>query len=327
MKKKVTKKRGRPIFVVGHVNPDTDTVCSAIAYAYFLNHCPTSYRPVQPGVAVPARAGPLSSETSFVLRYFRIALPRLVANGRGKNLILVDHNDVNQAVPNINEGNILEIIDHHRIGDIETVKPIPFTCQPCGSTCSIIANRFFNAAVPVPPKLAGVMLAGLLSDTIMLKSPTTTPRDRDIAHRLSRISGLDIKKFGVRLLQAGSLIVQEVPIKMLTSDLKCYGRLGSPNKACIGQISITDGSVMMHKKDVLLQEMERLRKARKLKYFLFMITNILSMETELLVVAEHHSLLKKVEHAFGKKLKDNSMTLANTVSRKLQVQPNVLKLL
>ena len=326
MKKKVIR-RGRPIFVVGHVNPDTDTVCSAIAYAYFLNHVQKQFRSVQQGIAVPCRAGPLSAETKFVLRYFRIPLPRFIANGRGKNLILVDHNDVNQAVPNINDANLLEIIDHHRIGDIETVKPIPFTCLPCGSTCSIIAGRFFNANVQVPPKIAGVMLAGLLSDTIMLKSPTTILRDHDIAHRLSRISGLDIKKFGVRLLQAGSLIVQEVPLKMLTSDLKCYGRLGSPHKACIGQISITDGSVMMHKKDVLLQEMERLRKARKLKYFFFMITNILSMETELLVVAEHASLLKKVEQVFGKKLKDNGLTLANTVSRKLQVQPTVLKLL
>ena len=321
----MVKKRGTrrssskdDIYVIGHVNPDTDSICSAIGYAHFLTARHKHH-------VHAARAGAINPETAFVLKRFSMYSPKLITNGKGKNLILMDHNEVNLAVKNIKQANILEIIDHHRIGDVETVHPIPFENEPCGSTSSIVADRFSWFRVPITRKIAGILLSGILSDTLLLKSPTTTRKERTWARKLAKIARVNVQKYGRELLQAGCDVIKKKPEAVVTADMKCYGRYkGKYKKLCIAQVSIADSRVALHKRPELLAAMRKIRSKEKLHYLFLMVTNIVSMHTDLLVVGDN---LKKVEKVFGKKIHNNTMVLKKTVSRKLQVQPKVLKLL
>jgi manganese-dependent inorganic pyrophosphatase len=316
-----SKSKKEDIYVIGHINPDTDSVCSAIGYAHFLSARHKHH-------VHAARAGKINPETAFVLKYFKARTPQLITNGKGKNLILMDHNEINLAVKNIRQANILEIIDHHRIGDVETIHPIPFENEPCGSTSSIVADRYSWFRIPLSKKVAGVLLSGILSDTLLLKSPTTTKKERVWARRLARAAGVDVKKYGRQLLQAGCDVINKSPGVIVTADMKCYGRYkGKYKKLCIAQVSVADSRVALHKRQELLAAMRKVRKKEKLHYLFLMVTNIVSMHTDLLVVAGNSAGLKKVEKVFGKKIHNNTLVLQKTVSRKLQVQPKVLKLL
>lgn len=308
--------RKEPIYIVGHINPDTDSVCSAIAYAHFLRE-----RTGRSHI-YPARAGPLNSETKFVLKTFRQKEPLLLKTARKKKLIIVDHNEVDLALPDIRKANILEIIDHHRIGDVETIHPIEFVNQPRGSTASIIAERYRWFRIPITKSMAGVMLSALLSDTIMLNSPTTTRKDRTLAKRLAEIAGVNLHRYGRKMLEAGCDLINHSPRKIILTDFKTFRK--DKTKIGIGQVNVADTRVAFHKKHSIFLEMEKLRKKHDFKYIFLMITNIVSLQTDLLVSGDDLAPVRKV---FKKKMENNMMILPKTVSRKKQIQPKALELL
>jgi manganese-dependent inorganic pyrophosphatase len=312
----MTFNKNLPIYVVGHVNPDTDCVASAISYAHFLRE-----RNKQKDI-IAARAGPLNYETKFVLRYFHEKMPHLIETADKKNVILVDHNEINLALPGIRRANIMEIIDHHRIGDVETIYPIEFVNEPRGCTTSIIAERYFWFRVPITKRMAGLMLAAILSDTMLLNSPTTTRKDRALARKLAKIAGLNIHKFGRALLEAGCDLINHSPRKIILTDFKSYGEKG--RRAGIGQVNVADSRIALKKKKAILKEMDRLRRKYSYRYIFLMITNIVSLQTDLLVSADDLDAVAKV---FKKKVEHNTILMPHTVSRKQQVQPQVLELM
>ncbi len=306
--------RSKTIYVVGHINPDTDSITSAISYAHFL--CERHKHHI-----IAAAAGSLNPETKWVLRYWKTKKPMLLQDAKDKNVIIVDHNEIHQAVKNIRQANILEIIDHHRIGDVETIHPIPFENEPRGSTTSIIADRFSWFKVPISRKMAGLILSGILSDTILLNSPTTTRKDREWVRRLAKIAGVDYKKYGRKMLKEGCDLIRFSPNKILLTDFKTFAK--GDKKAGVGQITVTSTIDALHKRHVLLNEMDRIRMKKNFKYVFLMITNIITLQTDLLISGD----LDKVKKIFRKPINNNTIVLKNVVSRKKQVQPYVLKLI
>jgi len=301
----------KTIYVIGHKNPDTDSICGAICYTYFLKQKFPNKK------FIAARAGKINLETKFVLKYFNIKKPILLNNAKNKNIIIIDHNEISQAIKNIKQANILEIIDHHRVGNVETIKPTPFINEPCGATSSIITEKFNLFKIPLTKKYAGLLLSAILSDTILLKSPTTTTKDRILIKKLAKIANINIKKYGKQMLKSGCDIINHSAKKILETDFKIYKKIG------IGQILIIDTEIALRRKYDLLKEMNKKLKSEKFDHIFLMITNILSLETNLLIVSKN---LKKVAKVFKKEIINNVIFLPNTVSRKAQIQPIVLKL-
>ena len=309
------KWRDKKIYVVGHLNPDSDSICSAIAYAHFLRERHKHH-------VVACRAGTLNSETKFVLKKFKEKTPQLLKDATNKNIIILDHNEIHQAVKNIREANILEIIDHHRIGDVETIHPIPFENEIRGATASIIADRFSWFRIPISRRYAGLILSAILSDTLLLKSPTTTPKDRIWARKLAKIARVNLQKYGKEMLEAGCDIAKHSINKLILTDFKTYQSHG--HKVGIAQIPVIGFKDILKKKKELLKEMTRLKKKGNYHSLFVMITDVLEGNSYLLFIAKEAEVKKK----FRKKvLEPGMMYLPKVVSRKKQIQNKVLGML
>lgn len=310
--KKASDKR---IYVVGHLNPDTDSICSAIAYAHFLKERHKRH-------VIPARAGSINLETKFVLKKFKEKVPILLKDATNKNVIILDHNEIHQAVKNIREANILEIIDHHRIGDVETIHPIPFENEPRGATGSLIADRYTWFRIPFSRKMAGILLSAILSDTLLLKSPTTTPKDKILAKKLAKLAKVNIGTYGKEMLKAGCNIVKHSVNKLILTDFKTYTSRG--HKVGIGQIPVIGFKEILKKKPELLKEMRRLKIKGNYHSLFVMITEVIEGNSYLLFIAKE----TEVKNKFRKKILEEGMIyLPNVVSRKKQVQLKVLEML
>jgi len=260
------------------------------------------------------------------LKRWKVKSPIKLTNASGKNLIIVDHNEIDQAVKNVREANILEIIDHHRIGDVETIHPIPFENEPRGATAAIIADRYSWFRIPISRKMAGIMLSAIISDTLLLKSPTTIRKDRVLARKLAKIAKVNLKKYGKEMLEAGCDLVQHSANKIILTDFKTY-RHGQ-KKVGIAQAPMIGFEKIMEKKKELLKELNRLQK-RNYEALFLMATDILAGNTYLFFAGNEDKIKrafkKKVEHIEG--LDGGIMYLRKVVSRKKQVQPKALKLL
>jgi len=311
--------KDKNIYVIGHLHPDTDSICGAIAYAHFL-------RERHRHNVFAARAGELNSETKFVLKYWHEPSPLLLKDASNKNIIIIDHNEIHQAVKNIREANILEIIDHHRIGDIETIHPIPFENEPRGATSSIIADRYTWFHIPYTKKMAGLLLSAILSDTLLLKSPTTTRKDRILAHKLAKIANVDIKTYGHKMLEAGCDIIKHSANKMILNDFKTYHE--GDLKAGIGQIPVIGFNKIISRKKELLQELNHLKKKNYTAIFLI-ITDIVDANSYLIFVANNNQISQIFKQKIETipRLDGGIIYLPHVVSRKKQIQPKVLQLL
>ena len=200
------------IWVTGHKNPDTDSICSAIGYAALKG-----------AGFVAGRAGELSPETTFVLERFGLAAPELIVNAQGTELILVDHNELGQAVDGAAEAKILEILDHHKIGGIQTSEPILFCNLPVGCTATIVYT-FYEAQGQQPEAaVAGALLSAILSDTLAFRSPTCTERDKAAAQALAAIAGIDdMEAYAQEMFKAGSDLSSKTEKEILYLDFKKF---------------------------------------------------------------------------------------------------------
>ncbi len=307
------------IYVVGHKNPDTDSICSAIAYAYFRNK--RVERGELKGEAVPARQGDLNPETKFVLEKFGFEPPELLTDATGKKVILVDHSERAQTLDNIDKGEIIAIIDHHKIGDITTPNPIVFIAMPCGCTATIIKRLFEIFNIEIPPNIAGIMMASILSDTLYFKSVTTTKKDIDAAKELAKIAGVtDLDAFAMEMFKAKSDVAGKTPRELLMRDFKEYNMAG--NKVAIAQLELINIDIVKDMKDDLYSEMEKLKKEKGYHSILLMLTDIMKEGTELLVLSDKVEIIEK---AFNKKIEGKSVWLEGIMSRKKQVVPPLEK--
>ncbi|MGC9514431.1 manganese-dependent inorganic pyrophosphatase [Methanocrinis sp.] len=298
------------VYVVGHKSPDTDSVAAAISYANLKNQLGL------PDIYIPAAAGEINSETKFVLEHFSVPVPETITDAKGKKIILVDHNEVAQAVDNIKEATLLEVVDHHKIGDIQTGSPIFFHNEPVGSTATIISAMYDQYNVPITKEMAGVMISAILSDTVLFKSPTCTDKDKEQVAKLAKIIGEDYEQYGIEMLTAKSDISSKTALDIVKGDYKHFDFAGT--KAGVGQIEVMDLSVLEPRRKEILEEMEKVRKDEDLSFVLIMLTDVMKEASDLLFVGKP---VEKFEQAFEGKVENNSIYKEGVLSRKKQVIP------
>lgn len=239
-------------------------------------------------------------------------------NARPKRVILVDHNEQSQAVDGIQEAEVLGIIDHHRIADVHTNKPIMFRAEPVGCTGTIIVGLYHEAGIDIPHDVAGLLLAGLLYDTLILRSPTCTPRDERVAAELASIAGEDIEQFGQAIFAAAATDLNEKPAEaLITSDFKEF-TVGD-TKFAIGTVETASPATIEKRTQELLTAMQRIMIDRGYTSFLFMIVDIINMRCHLLVYGGEIA----AADALNVPLEDDghSMIVEGLVSRKKQIVP------
>ncbi len=234
-------------------------------------------------------------------------------------VILVDHNSYDQSVVGLEEADIMEIIDHHNIGTIGTSMPINFRNMPVGSTNTIIYQLYNENLIPIPKQMAGLMLSGILSDTLILKSPTTTDLDRTVVTELSNLIGIDYKEYGINMLKAGSSIKGKTPYEVLYTDFKIFP-LGD-RKMGIGQITTTNAEEILSNKDAYVDLLNQVSMENDYYFTALFITDIIENGSYILYSNEGASLLRS---AYGLRTIQEGTYLPNIVSRKKQVVPNIM---
>ncbi len=262
-------------------------------------------------------------------RYVGICRQRDALNPPRLRLILVDHNEPGQALGALEEADLIEILDHHRLGNPSTHTPIRFTVDIVGSTATLVSERIEEAGLSAPPALAGLLLAGLLSDTLTLTSPTTTPRDHRAAERLGRWSfaygaplhGETVASFGGQLLQAGAGLASREPESIVSTDLKLYEAGGLDFG--IAQVEVTNLNQFSEHLPALSAAMANLRDAKGLRFAMLMVTDVVQGTSRLLITDEI-AALGVLPYA---RLEDGTLAADGVVSRKKQLLPAVLSAL
>ena len=246
---------------------------------------------------------------------------RNLLNADKKKIILVDHNERSQAVDGLENAEILEIIDHHRIGSLETMSPVYFRNQPLGCTATIIFQLFAEAGVIVPKEIAGLLCAAILSDTLMFRSPTCTIVDKMAAEALAKIANIEIEKFATEMFQAGSNLKSKSPEEIFYQDFKNFV-IGDMNIG-VGQINSLNAEELTDIKEKLVTYLDKAFKEHGINIIYFMLTNIITESTEVIYVGNGAESL--IEEAFNIKTENNSLMLKGVVSRKKQFIPALIE--
>lgn len=254
-------------------------------------------------------------------KYVGMISRRNLLNADKKKIILVDHNERSQAVDGLENAEILEIIDHHRIGSLETVSPVFFRNQPLGCTATIIYQLFMEAGVNVPADMAGLLCAAILSDTLMFRSPTCTAIDKMVAEKLAKIANINIEKFSTDMFKAGSNLKSKSPEEIFYQDFKKF-TIGDMNIG-VGQINSLNADELADIKEKLSTYLSKAYKEHGLNIIYFMFTNIISESTEVIFVGNDADSI--IEEAFNTKIENNSVILKGVVSRKKQFIPALLE--
>ncbi|QCX32614.1 putative manganese-dependent inorganic diphosphatase [Caloramator sp. E03] len=245
----------------------------------------------------------------FVSRYHLISQNK-------KKVILVDHNEKSQSVNGIDEADVLEIIDHHRVGDVQTGKPIYFRNEPVGSTATIVANIYFENGIRPSKSIAGLLCAAIISDTLNFKSPTCTFVDKHTAERLAEICNINIDEFAMKMFKAGTSLHGKLPEEIFNQDFKEFNF--GKYKIGISQVNTMDTENIADIKNSLIEYMDKLCKDKNYNLVIMILTDIIKEGSELLFVGENKELISK---AFNIQISGNSVYLPNIVSRKKQVVP------
>jgi manganese-dependent inorganic pyrophosphatase len=301
------------IYVTGHKNPDTDSVTAAIAYAELMK--------AQGEDAIPSMQGEMTPETVTVLERFGVAAPEIMTDATGKQIALVDHSDLNQAPDNLSADNIVAIVDHHKIGDVTTNLPIFCCVQPVGCTGTVLKELYDNAGVAIDAKVAGLMLAAILSDTVNFKSPTCTDADKKAVAGLKEIAGVtDTDELFMEMLKAKSAVDGYAAKDLLNRDYKDFDMNG--NKVGCGQLELASLDQVAAIRDDLLAAMKAQKAEGGHHTILLMLTDVVKEGTDLVVISDDASI---TEGAFGAKLEGTSMWIDGMMSRKKQVVPAMQK--
>lgn len=297
------------IYTCGHTTPDSDSICSAISLAYLLNKIGRE--------ATPARQGPVSPETQFILDRFGFEAPELKTEFAGEEIFITDYSDRGQAPKDIDEATIVGIVDHHKLGDLTTSAPLECWIRPVGCTNTIVKEMYDYHKVEIPANIAGVMLCAILSDTVIFKSPTCTPLDIEVVRELASIAGIeDFGALGMEMFKVKSA-VEGVPVRdLILRDYKPFDMHGSA--VGIGQLEVVDLSIFDSIKTELQADLDKLREENNLHTACLLLTDIMKEGSEVLVSSSDSSVFEK---AFNVKLEDNKVWLDGCLSRKKQIIP------
>lgn len=297
-------------YVIGHKNPDTDSICSAIGYAAFK-------RALTGDDYTAARAGELNPETTFVLDRFGAEAPVLLKSAAGEDIILIDHNEVAQAVDQVADANILEIIDHHKIGDVQTKDPIYFRNMPVGCSATIVFLHFKENGLTPDASTAGLLLSAILSDTLAFRSPTCTDMDVETANMLARIAGVeDVQSYAKEMFKAGSELTGKTPKEILYLDFKKF--TAGDITYGVGQVTSMDADELAELKGTMSEYMQSSFDEHGVDMLFLLLTDILDESSEMLCAGRNAD--ETVKKAFVSAEEDRYY-LKGVVSRKKQVIP------
>ena len=238
--------------------------------------------------------------------------------GLRKKVILVDHNERGQSIPGIEEADILEIVDHHRVADIQTVGPLLFRGEPLGSTATIVTKMFDELDVEMPSHIAGLLLGAVVSDTLLFKSPTCTPVDTKIAKKLAKIAGVDIQEFAMEMFKAGTSLVGKTVDEIFNQDFKKFSF--DNLQVGVAQVNSMDIEGFLPYKKDMLDYMNKFAEDNNLEFTLLLLTDIINANSEIFVGGPRPEL---VEKAFNVQLRECQGTLVGVISRKKQVVPAI----
>ncbi|MGX7048217.1 pyrophosphatase [Lactococcus piscium] len=302
------------ILVFGHQNPDTDAIGSSYAFAEL-----SRLRGLETAEVVAL--GDVNEETAFALDYFGVPAPRVVTSAKAEGadqVILTDHNEFQQSISDIRDVTILGVVDHHRVANFETQAPLFMILEPVGSASSIVYRQFKADGREIPKATAGLLLSGLISDTLLLKSPTTHETDVKVAEDLAKIAGVDLETYGLALLKAGTNLATKPADVLIDIDAKTFELNG--HSVRVAQVNTVDIPEVLARQSEIETAIKTAMQANAYSDFVFMITDIVNSNSEILALGQNSD---KVEAAFNFELKDNHAFLAGAVSRKKQVVPQL----
>lgn len=298
------------VLILGHKNPDTDAICSAIAYADLKK---------QLGMDVEAvRLGNINGETQYALDTFKVDAPRLVQTVANEvnSIILVDHNESQQSVDDRSDVRVLEVIDHHRIANFETGDPLYYRCEPVGCTCTILNKMYKENGRTIKKEIAGLMLSAIISDSLLFKSPTCTEQDIQAAKELTEIAGVDANVYGLEMLKAGADLGDKTAAQLISLDAKEFTM--GPSKVEVAQVNAVDTNDVLSRQESIEAAISKEIADKNLDLFLFVVTNILTNDSVGLALGNKTAA---VEKAYNVTLENNTATLKGVVSRKKQIIP------
>ncbi len=301
------------VLILGHKNPDTDSICSSlvmerIAKIYGID-------------AEAVRLGNINKETEYVLNYLGIEPQRQITVAEeGQKIILVDHNEAPQSIDGREKLEVIAVIDHHRIADFSTSMPLYYIAKPYGCTSTLLYEICKKEGLEIDKTMATLMLSAIISDTLLLKSPTCTKKDIEAFEELEKIAEIDAKTYGLDMLKAGTDFSMYGAAEVINLDAKEFNEKGK--KIVIAQVNTADIQDVFTRKEELSFEIEKRIVDDGLDLFIFVITDIINSNSKIIALGTDKELAEK---AFGKKLdNDDAMILEGVVSRKKQVAPQII---
>ncbi|HHR7908691.1 TPA: manganese-dependent inorganic pyrophosphatase [Streptococcus agalactiae] len=302
------------ILVFGHQNPDSDAIGSSVAFAYLAKEAW--------GLDTEAVAlGTPNEETAYVLDYFGVQAPRVVESAKAEGVetvILTDHNEFQQSISDIKDVTVYGVVDHHRVANFETANPLYMRLEPVGSASSIVYRMFKENGVSVPKELAGLLLSGLISDTLLLKSPTTHASDIPVAKELTELAGVNLEEYGLEMLKAGTNLSSKTAAELIDIDAKTFELNGEAVR--VAQVNTVDINDILARQEEIEVAIQEAIVTEGYSDFVLMITDIVNSNSEILALGSN---MAKVEAAFEFTLENNHAFLAGAVSRKKQVVPQL----
>lgn len=299
------------LYVFGHKKPDTDSIASTIVFANLQKELGKN--------AVAYRLGDISKETQYALDTFKVEAPELLEKiEENSEVALVDHNEFAQSVEGIEKARIKMVVDHHKV-KFKTTEPLYCIEEPVGCTSTILYKLYKQNDVKIEPKMAGLMLSAIVSDTLLFKSPTCTEEDKTIAKKLAEIANVDLESYGKEMLKAGTDISEFTPFQVINIDSKEFNDKNA--KFEISQINAVDLDSVFSRQAELEEAINKEIKEKNLDFYMFAATDILNANSKIIAMGNKAGT---VEKAFGVNLDNNTAMLNNVVSRKKQMLPNIL---
>lgn len=304
----------KEILIFGHKNPDTDSICSALVHEILDKKNGRNDTKA-------VRLGNINKETKYVLDYLGIEAPELIEKvDEGQEVLLVDHNEFSQSAEGIEKAKIWGVTDHHKIANFETSEPLYYTAKPYGCTATILYEEFKRLGHNIDKKEAILMASAIISDTLLLKSPTTTDYDRKALEELGKIAEIDIESYGLEMLKAGTDLSEFTAEELINIDSKNTSskdvniQVAQINTACIEDV--------LKNQSEIEDAIQKFINTNNINVFMLLITDIINSNSEAIVLGDRVDVAEK---AFGKKLENNRMYLEGVVSRKKQVFPVLIE--
>lgn len=304
---------GNKVLIFGHKNPDTDSICSSMVHEILDKKNGWETKAV--------RLGNINKETQFVLNYLKIEAPELIEKvEEGQEVLLVDHNEFSQSIEGIEKAKILGVTDHHKIANFETSEPLYYLAKPYGCTATILYEEFKRLGHTIDKKEAVLMASAIISDTLLLKSPTTTRFDKEALEELGKIAEINIEEYGLEMLKAGTDLGEFSEKELINIDSKVFEK--EDTKFEIAQVNTVSIEEVLKREDALKAVINQTIKEKGLGLFVLAITDILNSNSEIIALGEKTDV---IQIAFGKELENDKAFLEGVVSRKKQLLPDIDK--